>query len=788
MTPIQKASDFLDLMFGNAAAHRIYFGAFWNADSGRNGLVDQLFTDDARDAESFIMRNTKPDLATYFCVNPLRDDTRRRDADTVSELMGAIVDIDLKGVAATREEVLRYLESGARLRPTCVVDSGHGFHCYFLFKEPLEATPENKARVRELNEMLIEHFAGDVNCKDAARLLRLPFSFNTKFGEKLPVEILWFDDRYFEPRDIKEWLREEPTKFERLAPPKDERIIEPEKDGKAAGNGHAGNGATDPFEAYGEKFKGPIDVDQRLCDMRFHGAGDSGVHVTQLSVTAALLNRGVPIDEVATRVLRATEAFADAAGLKWDMPEEKARLYDMCKGWLNKKSQEQIRASIVDKQYNEGGDASAPTAAAGVSLFDFYAYMPAHSYLFAPSGEPWPASSVDARIPPLLLFDENGDPLLDAKGNQKKQPASAWLDKHRPVEQMTWAPGLPSLIRDRLVSEGGWIKRKRVACFNLYRPPTIERGDPTQAGPWIQHVVKVFGDDADHIIKWLAHRVQRPGEKINHALVLGGAQGIGKDTLLEPVKRTVGPWNFSEVSPQQMTGRFNGFLKSVILRLNEARDLGDAANANRFTFYDHMKAYTAAPPDVLRVDEKNLREHAIFNCCGVIITTNHKTDGLYLPPDDRRHFVAWSDLTKEDFTPAYWNGVWGWYAAGGDRHVAAYLAELDISGFDPKAPPPKTPAFWAVVDANRAPEDAELADLLELVEKSRRRYAFGADHGGGRGHSRLARRPQEPPGDPVSAGAMRLRPGAQRHGGKRAVDRPREKAGHLRETESRAEG
>jgi hypothetical protein len=38
-------------------------------------------------------------------------------------------------------------------------------------------------------------------------------------------------------------------------------------------------------------------------------------------------------------------------------------------------------------------------------------------------------------------------------------------------------------------------------------------------------------------------------EKINHALILGGNQGVGKDTLLEPVKRAVGAWNFLEVSP-----------------------------------------------------------------------------------------------------------------------------------------------------------------------------------------------------------------------------------------------
>src|SRR5262249_61914048 len=88
----------------------------------------------------------------------------------------------------------------------------------------------------------------------------------------------------------------------------------------------------------------------------------------------------------------------------------------------------------------------------------------------------------------------------------------------------------------------------------------------------------------------------------------------------------------------------------VGLQVSEARDLGDV---NRFQFYDHMKAYTASPPDVLRVDEKHLHEYAVPNCCGVIITTNHKADGIYLPPDDRRHHVGWSNLTKEDFPDGY---------------------------------------------------------------------------------------------------------------------------------------
>jgi hypothetical protein len=84
-----------------------------------------------------------------------------------------------------------------------------------------------------------------------------------------------------------------------------------------------------------------------------------------------------------------------------------------------------------------------------------------------------------------------------------------------------------------------------------------------------------------------------------------------------------------------------------------------------------------------------------------------------LPTDDRRHFVAWSDLTKDDFVDDDWTGLWHWYDHGGDRHVAAYLAELDPTEFDPKAPPPKTAAFWDIVHANAAPEEGELADVIE---------------------------------------------------------------------------
>jgi hypothetical protein len=290
----------------------------------------------------------------------------------------------------------------------------------------------------------------------------------------------------------------------------------------------------------------------------------------------------------------------------------------------------------------KGKDNGAGAIGEGVERSDFQAFMPGHAYIFVPTGELWPGSSVNSRIPPI----EDG---VDKEGKPKFISASAWLDRNQPVEQMTWAPGLPKVIRDRLISDGGWIERNGVACFNLYREPTIGRGDASKAGPWIEHVRRVYPDDANHLITFFAHRVQRPHEKINHAIVLGGKPGIGKDTILEPVKRAVGPWNFQEVSPKTIFGRFNGFVKCVILRISEARDLGDV---DRYQFY---------------------------------------------------------------FAEDYWPRLWGFYEDGGDRHVAEYLRTLDIAGFNPKAPPLKTLAFWEIVDANRAPEDAELSDVLDRL-------------------------------------------------------------------------
>jgi hypothetical protein len=340
---------------------------------------------------------------------------------------------------------------------------------------------------------------------------------------------------------------------------------------------------------------------------------------------------------------------------------------------------------------------TAPQAAA---LEDFVAYLPMpNAYCYLPTRAIWPGTSVNSKL---------GDVMVNGC---MKIKAATWLAQYRSADAMAWSPGEPLLVRDRVLVDGGWINKPGDTTLNTYRPAAIEprEGDVSS---WLNHIKTIYPEDWQHIINWLAHRVQRPGEKINHALVLGGEPGIGKDSLLEPIKPAVGAWNFCDVSPANIMGRFNGHLKSIVLRISEVHDLGDV---DRFAFYERTKPLCAAPPDTHRIDEKNMKEYQAVNVCGSIMTTNYKIGGLYLPPNDRRHYVAWSSTPTGFFPEQYFIGLYRWFAEGGNEIVAHYLTTLDISAFNPKATPPKTPAFWEIANASRSPEAAEMDDALDAI-------------------------------------------------------------------------
>ena len=402
----------------------------------------------------------------------------------------------------------------------------------------------------------------------------------------------------------------------------------------------------------------------------------------------------------------------------------------------------------------------------------------------------WPATSVNTRLPSVPMLKKDGTPVKDAKGKPRRRRPSVWLDKYRPVEQMTWAPGEPLTIDGRLIAEGGWIERPGVTTFNLYRPPVVQQGNAANADRWLELVERLYPGDVEHIVTFCAHRIQYPAVKINHGLILSGAPGIGKDTILEPLKLGVGAWNFKEVSPQDIMGPHNDYMRCVVLRISEVRDLGEV---NRYAFYEHMKSILATPPDVMRVNAKYIPQHYVVNVAGVILTTNHRFDGIYLPPDDRRHYVAGTDIKSTDFVNGFWPSFWGWYKAGGLADVVAYLSEYDLSKFDPKAPPKKDRCVLADCRyrcragggrAGRRPRRAgRQGKRARCRGQTTRPDSDDARQGIGRGQGgpvRVAERPQEPPRDPAQVRGLRLYAGAQLRREGRAVGHRRQAAGGVR--------
>jgi hypothetical protein len=397
------------------------------------------------------------------------------------------------------------------------------------------------------------------------------------------------------------------------------------------------------------------------------------------------------------RAIRIVRALLDKTLANGCTEEEAATADNRAKSIIAEYSltAEELTADLPLNSAEEEAAADFKDVPTGATPKDFYHHAPTNTYIYCKTNDMWPAGSINAKF---------------GKG------FSVGIARTNSVEQATWAPGLPMVVRDKLIGNGTWIPEPGATVYNLYKPPLVSsRGDPNLVGLWLDHLKMIYPEDWQHILGWFAWRVQRPDVKINHCIVLGGDPGIGKDSMIAGLRYAVGAWNMAECNPSNLFEDYNAsFLQAVILRINEARDMGEG-RVDRYQFYEGTKTLMADPPETLPVQEKYLRRYTIMNLVGTLITTNNKMNGLYLPHDDRRHYVAWSPLKEADLSPGYFNNLWAWYADGGFDHVAAFLRAYDLAGFDPKASPPKTAAFWEVVGANRAPEESELAALLAVM-------------------------------------------------------------------------
>jgi hypothetical protein len=277
------------------------------------------------------------------------------------------------------------------------------------------------------------------------------------------------------------------------------------------------------------------------------------------------------------------------------------------------------------------------------------------------------------------------------KRSGKVQAWNLFIDnksgRRKGYSSLTFRPGQGLEVRENMPGLSG-------LCLNTWSPPESAAALPAAGSvgddavrPWLDLAAIVIPDarERDHVLNWMAYTAQHPGEKINHALVIGSThQGVGKDTLIQPLLWLVGEEYSGNVDPEDLVGQFNEVLeRKKLIVVQEVHSFARKETMNR------LKNLLAAPPHTLVVKRKYMAPMSIPNIVSVIFFTN-EPDALAPAKGERRLFITWNDnpAAPRDL----FDRVHSWLQQDGRAAVARWLLDRDVSAFDAKGRAPSTEA------------------------------------------------------------------------------------------------
>jgi hypothetical protein len=287
----------------------------------------------------------------------------------------------------------------------------------------------------------------------------------------------------------------------------------------------------------------------------------------------------------------------------------------------------------------------------------------------------------------------------------RKIEASVCFDENRQAKGAQALVGITYAAGESvLVNRDGDLYGNR---WRDARPPAAV-GD---VEPWLAHcrVLVPETEELDHVLDVMAFKLQHPEIKINHAVLHGGDQGSGKDTMWAPFIWSVcGPHlkNRGLLDNDTMSSQFGYALESEILILNELKE-PDAKE--RRALANRLKPIIAAPPDMLTINRKGLHPYQMANRVFVLAFSNDPVP-ISLDSQDRRWMCIWSHAPRMRSETAA--QMWAWYRAGGFEAVAAWLLARDVSAFNPGATPMVTEFKLNLIEHGMSTAESFLIDAM----------------------------------------------------------------------------
>ena len=183
---------------------------------------------------------------------------------------------------------------------------------------------------------------------------------------------------------------------------------------------------------------------------------------------------------------------------------------------------------------------------------------------------------------------------------------------------------------------------------------------------------------------FIAHLVQRPHERVNHALLITSeAKGIGKSTLGTVIRKLVGERNAHAVQSKDLKSRFDDWLMGkLVVQVDEIYEHGNWDLANK------LKPLITEPS--VSVNVKCSPQISVHNFARFIIFSNHSAP-IDIEEGDRRYFVFESHAQPR-YTDYYDDLNAFIDSTEGLASIYSWLKQRDISAFRPYAAPPVTMA------------------------------------------------------------------------------------------------
>lgn len=232
--------------------------------------------------------------------------------------------------------------------------------------------------------------------------------------------------------------------------------------------------------------------------------------------------------------------------------------------------------------------------------------------------------------------------------------------------------------------------------------------------PWLELIHWLIPDDNErnHLIRWMAYCYLNQGKKINHNPLIGGTPRIGKDSIIEPLKRGLGESNVSGIDdPGKLAEPYeDAFVDTKLVCINELMDTGHA----QLAIENKLKKFGAAPPTVLTLRRFGQRAVRRRNIVQIYATTNYQ-DAARLETSRERWHCVWC-VPSEPRPGAFYKSFYAWLDSGGAEAVLYYLAhDVDLTGFEPSSEAPHTTWSQQIQAMNQ--ENDFVADRIrELIQ------------------------------------------------------------------------